>query len=132
LNASFLLELMAKCIQGAGATIWQQVTDTLRSELGVDVAPTMDHWTLTIQRYLEEVAGTPRLRDAAIRWLQQNSKKPLGMSPDDWFRRRTEVWGYIEGGLLRGKLALPTQFQLNEAAFLGVSRAWQEKYAETH
>lgn len=130
-NASLLLELMAKCVQGTGATIWQQVRDKLRGELADGEDTTMEHWTLTLQRYLEEVAGTPRLGDAAIRMLQ-NSKKPLEMSPDDWFRRRVQVLGYLEGGMLRRRLALPTQFQLNEAAFLGVSKAWQEKYAETH
>jgi hypothetical protein len=40
--------------------------------------------------------------------------------------------GYVEGGLLRGNCAIPTQVQLNEAAFLGCSKSWQERFAETH
>lgn len=128
-NGPLLFSILAKVFQGAAVAIWDQVL----AELSItdDASRTTDNLRLVKQRYLEEVAGQKYLKDAAIRFLM-NSKKPVEMTPDQFFRRRATIKGYIEDGLLRGNIAIPTAIQLNEAAFLACSKPWQEKFSDTH
>lgn len=128
-NGKYLFELLPKCLQGAAVMAWKTVVD--RFIFADADSPTADEFNEVVQHYLEEVAGLKYLKDAALRFLL-NSKKPMEMSPLHFFRRRSIIMGYVEGGLLRGNCAIPTQVQLNEAAFLGCSKSWQERFAETH
>jgi len=104
-KGDLLFELLPKCLQGAGVTIWSQILEELEVE---KKTKDEDLWYACIQRYLEEVAGLKYLKDAAIRFLL-NSKKPLEMTPHQYFRRRSTIVGYIESKLLRGNIAMPMQ-----------------------
>jgi hypothetical protein len=87
---------------------------------------------LNIGTLLEEVQGLKFIDDAAIRFLQENNKKPAAMTQAKFFCRRGTILGFITSGYLHFKLSVPTTVQLNEAAFLACACTWQEKYAETN
>ena len=132
----FLLSLFAKCLQGNAKVMFLQahdecVVDATSDDGSVDYT---DLFKKTVQIFLEKVAGYKYIGDAAIRMLigQGGHRKPLEMTPNTFFLRRQEIFGYATGGYLRVSVAIPTQKQLMEAAFMACPRAWQEKYAEVH
>ena len=139
-NDKLLLSLMAKCLQGVAVNIWEQVLDEQKTAALGELAEDADESALdynglfktVVQHYLEEVQGLKFIGDAAIRFLQGSNKKPATMTPAKFFRRRATILGFVTGGYLRYKLSVPTNVQLNEAAFLACARVWQEKYAETN
>lgn len=129
-NGKMLFHLTPMILQGPALSIWKQVLEDLELP-DKEEDYTHDLWVKGITLYLEGVAGIKYLKDVAIRF-SLNSKKTAEMPPPQFFRRRSMIQGYINGGFLRGNLAIPTQRQLNEAAFLAMPRPWQEKFAETH
>eukprot|EP00956_Cyclotella_meneghiniana_P015631 scaffold24043_cov57-Cyclotella_meneghiniana.AAC.1 len=52
------------------------------------------------------------------------------MTPEEYLRRRATVCAYVNTGLLRSKLSMPSAYDLAEAVFLGMPKPYQEKYAE--
>eukprot|EP00956_Cyclotella_meneghiniana_P001470 scaffold1626_cov27-Cyclotella_meneghiniana.AAC.1 len=81
--------------------------------------------------FLEEISGVKYLGDVIIRFLSR-AKKPLEMSPDACFRRRSTMMSFMDTGILRSKLPRPTAYALAESVFLAHPKGYQERYAETH
>ena len=107
------------------------VVDTTSNDGSVDHT---DLFKKTVHIFLEKVAGYKYIGDAVIRMLigQGGHKKPLQMTPNTFFLRRQEIFRYTTGGYLRVSVAIPTQKQLMEAAFMACPCSWQEKYSEVH
>ena len=81
--------------------------------------------------FLEEISGVKYLGDVIIRFLSR-AKKPLEMSPDACFRRRSTMMSFMDTGVLRSKLPRPTAYALAESVFLAHPKGYQERFAETH
>ena len=90
-----------------------------------------ENFLLCVTLFLEEIAGVKYLGDAVIRFLHR-AKKPMEMTPEACFRRRSTMMAFLDSGVLRSKLERPTAYALAESVFLAHPKAYQEKYAETH
>lgn len=115
-------------------TIWTKVLEE-NGIKAIDEEGTNDNsytnFLFCVSLFVEEMAGVKYIGDAIIRWLR-HAKKPMLMAPDAAFRRRSTILSYLDGGLLRSKLARPTAYELAEAVFLAFPKSYQERYAETH
>ena len=123
-----LFMLMEQCFQGVGLTKWTNVVANRCKETS---DRTKDDFVECQRDYLEAVAGFPNIGDQLIRWLR-TAKKPALMPIHEYMRRRVQLFSYLEKGLLRCTMELPTAQERAEQIFLGQPKMHQMKYAETH
>jgi hypothetical protein len=96
-----------------------------------DESKTFDNLVKCQQDYLEALVGFPNIGDQLIRWFH-TARKPALMPMQDYMRHRVQLVGYLEKGLLRAMMDLPTKQERIEQIFFSMPRKHQQKYAETH
>ena len=60
------------------------------------------------------------------------AQKPALMPMHDYMQRQVQLVGYLEKGLLRATMELPTKTEKIEQIFFSMPRKHQQKYAEMH
>ena len=126
-----LFKLFPLVLGVSGTAAWQRVLDDNVVDTSDSSTCTIEKWKECKTSYCSELAGIKYPGDSVIRWIRL-WKKPFWMSPEEYLRRRATVLAYLHTGLLRTKLSPPSAYDLAEAVFLGMPKAYQEKYAEKY
>ena len=123
-----LFPLLEQCFQEVGLTEWSNVVSARCPD---DASKTYENFVECQRDYLEALARFPNIGDQLIRWFR-TARKPALMPMHDYMRRRVQLVGYLEKGLLRATMELPTKTEKIEQIFFSMPRKHQQKYAETH
>jgi len=81
--------------------------------------------------YLEALTGFPNIGDQLFRWFH-TARKPALIAMHDYICHQVQLFGYLEKGLLRTTMELPTKQEKIEQIFFSVPKKHQQKYAKTH